>query len=195
MVVYPLLNGVLGDVRWVNGLGSVYVTAELPVVDFLGVAEIAISTCDQGEVNRVKGHQAESFQNADELVGSNVLALGTVKIVEARLEENSLGDDLMVESLHDLDEAFDVGSVHEGGRLCFFYGGRWVSSVRENVVQIVAEIRVTDETDLSGVGVLSQELLSLNLIKSDVKSTNASSELTEKFGISFVDQLTAASPQ
>lgn len=128
-------------------------------------------------------------------MGSYVLALGTVKVVEARLEENSLGDDLMVESLHDLDEAFAVGSVHEGSRLCFFYGGRWVSSVRENVVQIVAEIRVTDETDFSGVGVLSQELLSLNLIKSDVKSTNASSELTEKFGISFVDQLTAASPQ
>lgn len=140
MVVNPLLNRVLGDVWRVNRLGSVYVIAELPVVDFLGVTEIAISTCDQGEVNRVWGHQAKSFQNADELVGSYVLALGTVKVVEARLEENSLGDDLMVESLHDLDEALAVRCAHEGSRLCFFYGGRWVSSVRENVVQIVAEI-------------------------------------------------------
>lgn len=140
VVVHPLLNGVLGNVRRINGLGSVDVTAELPVVDFLGVAKIAISTSDEGEVNWVGGHQAKSFQNADELVGSYMLALCTVKVVEARLKEDSLGDDLVVEALHDLDEAFTIGSVHEGSRLCFFYGAGWVGSVRENVVQIVAEI-------------------------------------------------------
>lgn len=140
VVVHPLLNGVLGNVRRVNGLGSVDVTAELPVVDFLGVSEIAISACDEGEVNWVRGHQAERFQNADELVGSHVLALCTVKVVEAGLEEDSLGDNLVVEALHDLNEAFEIGSAHEGSRLCFFHGAGWVGSVREDVVQIVAEI-------------------------------------------------------
>jgi hypothetical protein len=105
-----------------------------------GVAKIAISTSDEREVNWVGGHQAERFQNADELVRSHMLALCTVKVVEAWLEEDSLGDNLVVEALHYLNEAFEIGSAHEGSRLCFFHGAGRVGEVRENVVQIVAEI-------------------------------------------------------
>ena len=180
VVVHPLLNWVLGDVRRINGLRSIDVVAELPVVDFLGVSKIAIFASDEGEVCWVGGHQSKSFQNADELVGSHMLALCTVKVVEARLEEDSLGDNLVVKALHDLDEACTVGFAHERSGLCFFYSTEWVGIVGENVVQIVAELRVTDETDFSRVGVLSQKLLSFNLIKSDVKGTDTSAELTEK---------------
>jgi hypothetical protein len=185
VVVHPLLNGVLGNVRGVNGLGPVHVIAELPVVDFLGVAKITISTGDEGEVNWVRGHQAERFQNADELVRSHMLALCTVKVVEAWLEEDSLGDNLVVEALHYLNEAFEICSAHEGSRLCFFHGTGRIGKVGENVVQILAELGVTDETDFSRVGVLSEELLSFNLVKSHVKGTDASAELTEKIRKSF----------
>jgi hypothetical protein len=56
------------------------------VVDFLSVATITVTASNQIEQLITGRHNVEVFHDAEELLGSDVLTLGTVEVLEAGLE-------------------------------------------------------------------------------------------------------------
>lgn len=177
MIINPVGLRILCQVRRVDILGSIDVIAELPVINLLSVSKIAVFARDKAEIYWRRGHQTKGLQHSDELMARDVLALGSVEIVEPRFEENPLGDNFVVETPHYLDEAGVFGFVHQWGRLGLFDGAARIRSIAEDEVQVVAEVGVTDKANLIRVGVLVEELTGLRLINSNVKRADAGAEL------------------
>ena len=82
-----------GDLRNVGGehvLGAVDVLDEVVIVDFLGVAAVAVTANDQVEFFVARRHDVQVLHNAKELLGGDVLGLGSVKVLEAGLKEDAV---------------------------------------------------------------------------------------------------------
>ena len=93
------LSLVLGE----HILWSVDVLAEVEVVDLLSVSTVAVTASDQVENLLAGRHDVQVFHDAKELLGRDVLRLGTVEVLEAWLEEHSVADDVPVQCSHHLD--------------------------------------------------------------------------------------------
>ena len=92
--------GSLGNVLREHILGSVDIPTEVEVVDLLGVSAIAVTASDQIEQLLTGWHDVEVLHHTEELLGSDVLRLGAVEVLEAWLEEDAVGNDVTVESVH-----------------------------------------------------------------------------------------------
>jgi len=95
--------GSLGHVLGEHILGPVNILAEVEVVDFLGVATVAVTASNQIEHLVAGRHDVEVFHDTEELLGSDVLTLGAVEVLEARLEQDTVGHDMCVEGSHHLE--------------------------------------------------------------------------------------------
>ena len=95
------LSHVLGE----HVLGPVNILAEVEVVDFLGVATVTVTASNQIEQLVTGRHYVEVFHDSEELLGSDVLTLGTVEVLEAGLEQDTVGHDMCVEGSHHLEHA------------------------------------------------------------------------------------------
>jgi len=78
--------GSLGHVLGEHIFGPVNILAEVEVVDFLGVATVTITASNQIEQLVTGRHNVEVLHDTEELLGSDVLTLGTVEVLEAGLE-------------------------------------------------------------------------------------------------------------
>ena len=65
--------GPLGDILGEHVLRAVHITAEVVVVDLLGVSAVAVTANDQVKEGVAGRHQVQVFQNAQELLGGDVL--------------------------------------------------------------------------------------------------------------------------
>lgn len=80
----------LGLVLREHVLWSVDILAEVEVVDFLGVATITVTASNEVK-HRITGrHDIQVLHHAQELLGSDVLRLGPVKVSESWLEKDSV---------------------------------------------------------------------------------------------------------
>lgn len=105
-----------------------------------------------------------------------MLGLGFVEIVESGLEENSLGGDLVAESIehaHDLS-LFDL--IEQSGTLGLLDNSAGVGKVREDGVDVVDESTVLDEAGLALDSVLVDEVVNLVGVKPDIQSADTGAE-------------------
>jgi len=105
-----------------------------------------------------------------------VLGLGFVEIVEARLQENSLGGDLVAESIEHAHDLSLFVLIEQSGTLGFLNDSTGVGQVREDSVDVVDESTVLDKAGLALDSVLVDEVVNLVGVKPNIQSTDASAE-------------------
>ena len=93
----------LSLVRGEHVLWPVHIFAEIEVVDFLGVAAIAVTADDEVEHLLAGRHEVQALHHSEELLGSDVKLLRAVKVLETRLEEDPVGNHVSVEGRHHVD--------------------------------------------------------------------------------------------
>lgn len=96
----------LSDIGREHILGTVNVTAEMEVVHLLSISTIAVTANDQVKHSVAGRHDVQVFHDSKELLGSDVLRLGPIKVLEAGLEEDAVGNHMLVESSHHLKHRF-----------------------------------------------------------------------------------------
>jgi hypothetical protein len=170
-------TGSLGIVFREDVFSTVNVLAEVVVVDLLSVSKIAVFTCEESELGSGRGHEAEGLQNTHELVSGNVLRLSSIEIMEARLEQNSLGGDLISESIEHVHNLSLLILVEKSLTLSFLNNSGGVGQVRENVVNVVNESAVLDKSRLSLDSVFVDKVVNFGSIKLNIQSTNTGAEL------------------
>lgn len=82
--------GTLGHVDGKHVFRSVNILAEVVVVDLLGVSAVTVTANDQVKHLVAGRHDVEVFHHAQELLGSDVLALRAVKVCEAGLQKDTV---------------------------------------------------------------------------------------------------------
>ena len=105
-----------------------------------------------------------------------MLGLGFVEIVESGLEENSLGGDLVAESIEHAHDLSLFVLIEQSGTLGFLNDSTGVGQVREDSVDVVDESTVLDEAGLALDSVLVDEVVNLVGVKPNIQSTDASAE-------------------
>jgi len=105
-----------------------------------------------------------------------VLRLGFVEIVESGLEENSLGGDLVAESIEHAHDLSLFVLVEQSGTLGLLDNSAGVGKVREDSVDVVDEGTVLDETGLALDSVLVDEVVNLVGVKPDIQSADTGTE-------------------
>lgn len=109
-----------------------------------------------------------------------MLRLGFVEIVESGLEENSLGGDLVAESIEHAHDLSLFVLVEQSGTLGLLDNSAGVGKVREDSVDVVDEGTVLDETGLALDSVLVDEVVNLVGVKPDIQSADTGTELNNK---------------
>jgi len=61
VIIDPISFWILCNVGWVDGLGTVNIMTELPVVDLLRVSKVTVSSGDKAKVSWVWWHQSKGF--------------------------------------------------------------------------------------------------------------------------------------
>ena len=65
--------GTFCHVLWEHILRAIHIAAEMVIVNFLGVTAVAVTANNEIEKSVAGRHQVQVFQNAQELLGSDVL--------------------------------------------------------------------------------------------------------------------------
>lgn len=175
-----LLNGswrkwTFCNVFWEHVFWLVNIVAEIDVVDLLEVALVVVLSGDELGELRVSREEIELFQDSQELVLGDVTAPGLIKVLEGRLEHDSVCHDLEPDILESTDQSllFFLGEDREGFGVVA--DGVLVSAGFEDGLDIVAEVCVTDKSLASAV--LADHLLDLLFSERKLQSTNACAEL------------------
>ena len=94
--------GALGHVHGEHVFRSINVLAEVVVVDLLGVSAVTVTANDQVKHIVAGRHDVKVFHHAQELLGSDVLALRAVKVCETGLQKDTVRHNMLVKGRHHL---------------------------------------------------------------------------------------------
>ena len=190
--------GSLGHVDGEHVFRPVNVLAEVVVVDLLGVSAVTVTASDQGEHLIAWRHQVQVLHDAQELLGRDVLAVRSVEVGKARLEEDAVGSNVLVESRHHLVHGlllFFVEHLFEFvSRVNFVTYSRGASVLddlfrvdlfREDNVEVVDKVAVVDKATGRRSLVLLDQIVGLLLGKIDSKGADASAELEREERLGF----------
>lgn len=166
----------LGDIGGEHLFWPVYVFAEVEVVNFFSVATIAVTASDQVEHLVARGHDVQVLHHAQELLRGNVLRLGSIKVSEAWLEEDPVGDNVNVEGCHHFDHLILITVTEHSGCSGVSDNISGVHCFREDLVKLGNKFSVVDKTWLCLALVAIDKLTCLCLCKSDSKSADACAE-------------------
>ena len=103
-----LLEG-LGSLRFLclvgreHIFGPVDILAEVEVVYLFGVAAVTVTAGDKVKHSITGRHNVQVLHHTEELLSSDVLGLGAIKVLESWLQKDSIGEDMLVQVCHHLD--------------------------------------------------------------------------------------------
>lgn len=190
--------GPLGHVDGEHVFRSVDILAEVVVVDLLGVSAVTVTASDQGEHLVTWRHQVQVFHDAQELLSRDVQLLRSVEVGKAWLEEDAVGNNVLVEGRHHLvhlllllvvENLFEFVSK---GNFVTYSGSTGVLDdlcrvdlLREDDVEVVDKVTVVDKATSRRGLVLRDQVVGLLLSKVDSEGANASAELEREERLGF----------
>ena len=127
-------------VSWEDVLWLIDISAELEVVDLSDISLVKVLPDKELEEILIRRDDLELFHHSSELLHSDVAGLGSVIILELWLDENSLVDNLSSDGSKDTQESLHLALGEVGSGLGVLDNSIWVNFVRENRVNVAAEI-------------------------------------------------------
>jgi len=73
------------------------------------------------------------------LLNSDVAAVGSIIILELRLDEDSLLDNFSLDGGQEVEKALHLIFVIVGSRFGIVDNSHWVSSIKEHTIDVIAE--------------------------------------------------------
>ena len=90
-------------VSWEHVLWPINILAEMEEVDFFSVTTITVTANDKIKHGITGRHNVKVFHYTKELLSSDVLGVRAIKVLEAWLKKDPVGDYVLIEGCHHLD--------------------------------------------------------------------------------------------
>jgi len=171
-----LWHGALGLVLGEHVFGAVNILAEVVVIDFFGIATVAVTASDEVEQVLAGRHNVQSLAHAKELLRGDVLRLGAIEVHEAGLKQDAVRHDVSVQVRHHLDHLVFLFVCEHGGGAGVLNNLAGVDGHAEDGVEAVYEVAVAHETRAVLHLVLVEEHLGFSLGQAHAEGANASAE-------------------
>ena len=98
-----LIGCPLGLISREHVLWPINILAEVKIVYFLSVATVTVTAGDKVKHSITGRHNVQVLHHTEELLSSDVLGLGAIKVLESWLQKDSIGEDMLVQVCHHLD--------------------------------------------------------------------------------------------
>jgi len=181
---------VLWNILWEDVLWLIDICAESKIVDFSNIAFVQILSNQKLEELLRWWDEVELLHHSSELFSGDVAAVSSIVILELRLDEDSLVNDLSANCGQKTNKGILLFICEICSGLGVLNHGDWVDGVMEDNINVGTEIGIVYKTVL--LFVFAQYLLNFNLRKLDIECTKACAELIDNINLNSI--LTGDSP-